>query len=302
MVEDLLSENGLSLERLQSFCRVAVAGGVTRAAKGDATKQSLYSRQIKELEEFFGTELMRRKGRGIALTPNGQRLHSITREQFVALNDFKTECRGQPLNIVIGAGDSLIQWLLLPKLAAIEKKQPNAQHTFLNLTNAEIIRRLNDGLLDFGVVRKGEATKPLSSAPLGRVAFSLFVPKAMQSRSKANLFGELIGTLPLAVLEGEGNFRQELGAIARKSNLRLNVKVECSSFPLVAKALAGGALAGILPSMAAAELRQVGMIEIPSKALQAFDREICLAWNPRQLRVRSALEKARSIILETVRH
>src|SRR4051812_20858117 len=139
MVVDLLSETGLSLERLQSFCRVAEAGGVTRAAKGDATKQSLYSRQIKELEEFFGAELMRRKGRGIVLTLAGQRLHSIAREQFAGLNDFKTDCRGQPLEIVVGAGDSLIQWLLLPGLAAIEKKFPNAQHKFLNLTNAEII-------------------------------------------------------------------------------------------------------------------------------------------------------------------
>src|SRR5213080_2960431 len=112
MVAELLSEAGLSLERLQSFCRVAEAGGVTRAAKGDATKQSLYSRQIKELEEFFGAELMRRKGRGIVLTPTGQRLLRMTREQFASLIDFKAECRGQPLEIVIGAGDSIIQWLL----------------------------------------------------------------------------------------------------------------------------------------------------------------------------------------------
>src|SRR4051812_48478448 len=110
MVADLLSESGLSLERLQSFCRVAEARGVTRAAQGDPTKQSLYSRQIKELEQFFGAELMRRKGRGIVLTTAGQRLHSIAREQFAALRDLKAECRAQPFEIVIGAGESFIQW------------------------------------------------------------------------------------------------------------------------------------------------------------------------------------------------
>ena len=87
MIVDLLSETGISLERLQSFCWVAESGGVTGAAKGNATKQSLYSRQIKELEEFFGAELMRRKGRGIVLTPAGLRLHSIAREQFTFLRD-----------------------------------------------------------------------------------------------------------------------------------------------------------------------------------------------------------------------
>ncbi len=301
MVADLLSETGLSLDRLQSFCRVAEATGVTRAAKGDATKQSLYSRQIKELEEFFGVELIRRKGRGIVLTPAGHRLHNIAREQFAALNDFKAECRGHPVEIVIGAGDSIIQWLLLPQLAAIESKLPNAHHKFLNLTSAEIVHRLKDGLIDFGIVRKGEVTKPLNSAFLGRMVFSLFVPREMQERLKGNHFREFIETLPLATLEGEGGFRQELSAITRKNRIRLNVKLECSSFPLVARALAGGKLAGILPSIAAQDIRQFGMIEIPSKALHAFEREICLAWNPRQLRVRVALEKVRSVLIETIR-
>src|SRR6266446_4547184 len=116
MVSQLLQETGLSLDRLQSFCLVAEARGVTKAAKGDPAKQSLFSRQIKELEEFFGAELMRRKGRGVVLTSAGERLHAVAREQFAALSDFKAECRGQPLEIVIGAGESIIQWLLLPRL------------------------------------------------------------------------------------------------------------------------------------------------------------------------------------------
>jgi DNA-binding transcriptional LysR family regulator len=297
MFADLLSQSGLSLERLHSFCLVAEVGGVTRAAKGDPAKQSLYSRQIKELEEFFGAELIRRKGRGIVLTSAGQRLHGIAREQFAALSDFKSECRGQPLEIVIGAGESIIQWLLLPRLAAIEKQLKNARHKFLNLTNAEIVRRLNDGLLDFGIVRKGEVTKPLRSTPLGRMSFSLFIPGDMQASTKGKQFPALLESLPLAVLEGDGSFRQELTAI----KLRVQIKVECSSFPLVARALASGTLAGILPSMAAEELRRLGMIEIPTKALHAFEREMCVAWNPRQLRIRTALEKTRGVLVEVLR-
>ena len=299
MITGLLSEGGISLDRLQNFCRVAAAGGVTRAAKGDATKQSLYSRQVKELEEFFGAELIRRKGRGIVLTSAGQRLHNIAREQFAALSDFKIECLGQPLEIVFGAGESIIQWLLLPRLAAIEKKLPNAQHKFLNLPNAEIIQRLNDGLIDFGIVRKSEVTKPLSSVPLGRMGFSLFASKGMAAKVKGVPFNQFIGLLPLAILEGEGSFRQDLNAISRISKLRLNIKVECSSFTLVARALIAGTLAGILPSMAATELHTMGLVEIPAKALQSFEREICLVWNPRQLRIRIALEKARTLFAES---
>src|SRR2546428_10036760 len=99
MVSQLLQETGLSLDRLQSFCLVAEAGGVTKAAKGDPARQSLFSRQVKELEEFFGTELVRRKGRGIALTAARQRLHLLAREQLLALSDLQKASLGTTLEL-----------------------------------------------------------------------------------------------------------------------------------------------------------------------------------------------------------
>ena len=68
MCAQMLSKGGLSLDRLNNFCRIAEAGGITKAAGSDPGKQSLYSRQIKELETFFGVELKVRRGKGIVLT------------------------------------------------------------------------------------------------------------------------------------------------------------------------------------------------------------------------------------------
>ena len=46
MISKLLQETGLSLERLQSFCLVAEAGGVTRAAKGDPARgEAIYRKK-----------------------------------------------------------------------------------------------------------------------------------------------------------------------------------------------------------------------------------------------------------------
>ena len=59
MFNELLSEGGLTLDRLKNFCAIAEAGGIARIAGGDPAKQSLYSRQVKELEQFFGVELTR---------------------------------------------------------------------------------------------------------------------------------------------------------------------------------------------------------------------------------------------------
>jgi len=90
-------------------------------------------------------------------------------------------------------------------------------------------------------------------------------------------------------------FRQELTAIAKKKRLRLNIQLECSSFPLVSKALETGNMAAILPSVAAAELKDSAIQESKIPALDSLSRQMCLAWNPRTLRIRQALEKARQV-------
>jgi len=74
MFEALFSTRGLSLDRLRSFLEMAEAGGIARAAPGDPVRQSQISRQIRELEEFFGTELTQRRGKGLVLTPAARRL------------------------------------------------------------------------------------------------------------------------------------------------------------------------------------------------------------------------------------
>lgn len=293
MFAELLSEGGLSLERLRSFCLVAQAGGVTKAAKGDGAKQSLFSRQIKELEEFFGAELMRRKGRGIELTAAGGRLNVVARECFTALLDFKSGCQGLPVEVVIGAGESVLDWVLLPRLGEVRARLPNMRLKFLNLATSEVVRRLAEGVIDFGVVRKDAVARPLRCAPLGVIGYSLFVPAGLGA---AGAGARALEGLPLATLEGEGSFRRELAAMARKNRVALKIEAECASFPLVARAVATGCMAGILPSVAAVDVARLGAREVKLGVLGGLRREMCLAWSPRGLRIRPALEKASEVL------
>ncbi len=291
MFSELLQHSGLSFDRLQSFCLVAEAGGVTNAAKGDPAKQSLYSRQIRDLEEFFGVELMRRGGRGITLTEAGANLHRISREHFAALSDFKSECKEQPVEVVIGAGDSIIQWLLLPRLAEIRKSLPRMRLKFLNLTTDDAVKRLADGLIDFAVVREDAIARPLQSAPLGVMGYSLFMPQSLKSAPGKKSDVKLLDNLPLATLEGGGSFRGALAEIAKKQKFKVNIQIECSSFPLAARAVCKGDVAAILPTIAAPELQSIAAIEVRLGFLRHFDRKMCLASNPRSVRIRPLLQK-----------
>jgi DNA-binding transcriptional LysR family regulator len=89
MFENLFAQSGLSLERLKTFREIVAVGGITAAAGNDSNRQSQYSRQLKELERYFGVELLKR-GRGpVELTDAGKRLYGIVGHTLRALEEFR---------------------------------------------------------------------------------------------------------------------------------------------------------------------------------------------------------------------
>ena len=64
---------GMELRHLRYFVAVAEAGSLTVAAQGKLhTSQPSLSRQIRDLEDEVGTQLLTRGPRGIELTPSGR--------------------------------------------------------------------------------------------------------------------------------------------------------------------------------------------------------------------------------------
>ena len=296
MIPDLFSQTGLSMERLRAFCLIADAGGFTKAAGGDISKQPLMSRQIKELEGYFSVELLRRSGRGVALTEEGKELYRMARDYFSALGDFKNRCSTTPVSLNIGAGDSVIQWLILPRLALARKALPNVTLRLLNLPTSEIVNKVADGELELGIVRRDASKERLKSLNLGRMDFALFVAKKSLPAGKIEDWQEVLKRCPLAVLEGGGAFRQELQAATEKAGVTLRVEVECSSFPAGARAVQSAGLAAILPVGAAHELAEPKFTQIPLPWAKVLARELELIWSPRVADIRLMVPQAAEVL------
>jgi len=88
----LFAESGLSLDRLRALVEVGSAGSIAQAAAGDPVRQSQYSRQIKELEDFFQTRLLERQGKGMRFTASGRELARISRFFLLGLSNFQRGC------------------------------------------------------------------------------------------------------------------------------------------------------------------------------------------------------------------
>ena len=294
MFPELFQQSGLSLDRLHTFCAVAKTGSISKAAAGDANAQSLFSRQIKELEEYFGVELVRRSGRGLIVTGAGKRLARMAHENLAALAEFKSECAKEPRRITVAAGDSLMRWLVLPRLERLRARLPDVSFTFLNLQSDEILRRLHEGTVDFGVVRGSGSFATLKRLELGVLTHTLFTATSAKPNQT---FEQIISNQPIATLEGDGVFRREMEAALLARGLKVRIQVECSSFPLVARAAKTVQFSAILPTIASDELCAEGFRGVHSPVLKRLDRKIALVWSVRTLRVRPGIERAKGFLL-----
>lgn len=291
MFAQMLSKGGLSLDRLNNFCRIAEAGGITKAAGGDPGKQSLYSRQIKELEMFFGVELKVRRGKGIALTDAGQQLARLARAHLIGLADFQKTARNMPQTISIGSGNSVIEWILTPLMAELHQALPTARFECISDRTRVIVSQLLDLTLDIGIVRDDAVQRPLKSAPLTSVTYSLFVPKKLSPGVNAANIRKRIAQIPLATSMG-GTFRDTLEAGARKLGWPLNIVMSCSSFTQAARLVLAGNYGGVLPGIARVDFDSSSVVEIPLPFLKDYSRKLCVSWNPRLIEVRPLIAHA----------
>ncbi len=294
MFDSLFSERGLSLDRLKVLIEVRDAGSIAQAAPSDPVRQSQYSRQLRELSEFFGCEVAQRRGKLLKLTPQGERLAELAREHLRSLEDFRAECREQSVAFTIGAGDSLIQWLVIPRLGKILADFPGTHFATVNLRTNEIVQQLVDARIDFGIIRKNAIAPGLKAVSLGLVRYAALVPETLAKQKKKLTLAHAFAELPLATQTTDGQFTSGLREAAKALDAPLKPALACQSFPQTMAALRSGRFWSIVPEIAVHDLPSSAVVRLHDPALAHLDREAMLAWNPRLVRIRPNAAKLAS--------
>ncbi|WP_414663457.1 LysR family transcriptional regulator [Horticoccus sp. 23ND18S-11] len=300
MFESLFAERGLSLDRLKILIEVHDAGSIAQAAPGDPHRQSQYSRQLRELSEFFGCEVAHRRGKILKLTVRGAKLAEMAREHLRSLDDFRAECRGDSVAFTIGAGDSLIQWLVIPQLGRLVESFPGTRFETTNLRTREIVQQLTDGRLDFGIIRKSALAPGLKSVSIGIVRYVALVPDCLVRGRKAPTLREVLGELPLATQTTDGQFTSGLRELAKTFGVTLAPALACQSFPQTMAAVRSGRFCAIVPELAVRDLPAKSVQRITGEPLRLLAREAMLAWNPRLVRVRPHASKLAGALQEAL--
>lgn len=154
----------MEIRVLRYFLAVAREGNITAAANFLHLTQPTLSRQIKDLEDELGQQLLIRKSHRVILTPEGMLLRKRA-EEIVSMVD-KTEAvfasMGNTVSgdIYIGGGETQAIKLIADIIKELSDVYPDIRYHMYSGNAQDVTERLDKGLLDFGLlIQPADLTK-----------------------------------------------------------------------------------------------------------------------------------------------
>ena len=146
----------MELRVLQYFLAVAREQNISAAAQSLHLTQPTLSRQLKELEEELGKQLMIRGNRKVTLTQDGMLLRKRAEEilELVDRTEKEVMCSEETVSgdVYIGTGETDGVRQIARSANQIQARYPGVHFHIVSGDAVDVCARLDKGLLDFGVL------------------------------------------------------------------------------------------------------------------------------------------------------
>lgn len=154
----------MEIRVLRYFLAVAREESITAAANFLHLTQPTLSRQIHDLEEELGQKLLIRKSHSIALTPEGMLLRKRAEEILTMVDKTESEFRSMETtvsgDVYIGSGETQAIRKIAEIIHQLQQDYPDIHYHMHSGNAQDITDRLDNGLLDFGVlIQPADITK-----------------------------------------------------------------------------------------------------------------------------------------------
>lgn len=192
----------MEIRKLKYFLTVANEGNITRASEILFISQPALSRQIQQLEEELGVQLVIRGKREITLTEVGMLLKIRAQEVLSLVDKAEKECQafnskidGQ---IFVGIPESSSGKKFIELLNAFGKLYPEVTYDIYTGTGDDIQDRLEKGLLDIGVFMSSTSITQYHYIELSeRELWGVLLPETSQLAQQKSVQPEDLLNAPL---------------------------------------------------------------------------------------------------------
>ena len=145
----------MDIRVLQYFLAVAREESITKAAETLRMTQPPLSRQLKDLEEELGRQLLIRGSKKITLTEDGMLLRKRAEELVDLMEKTKAELASSNENIngeiYIGCGETEAISFLAQAARNLQENHPLIHYHIYSGDAERVMERLDKGLIDFGL-------------------------------------------------------------------------------------------------------------------------------------------------------
>lgn len=145
----------MDIRVLQYFLAVAREESITKAAETLRMTQPPLSRQLKDLEEELGKQLLIRGSKKVTLTEDGMLLRKRAEELIDLMEKTKAELTSSNENIngeiYIGCGETEGISVFAQAACSLQKKYPLIHYHIYSGDASRVMERLDKGLIDFGL-------------------------------------------------------------------------------------------------------------------------------------------------------
>ena len=146
----------MELRHLRYFLAVGEALNFTRAATQLRVAQPALSRQVQDLEDEIGVDLLKRSPRGVTLTAEGklflEEVRELLKRADESVEKVRALARGEYGELHIGYAPSPTVEILPPALAAFQNAVPRVKVLLHDLSSDELITGLRNATLDLAIM------------------------------------------------------------------------------------------------------------------------------------------------------
>lgn len=287
MLENVFQNKGVSVDRLVTLCRIAESEGITAAAGGDPVRQSQFSRQMKELEEGLGVRLIDRSVTPHRLTADGAVIEDLARGFLNRFDHAILRMKGLKLPVVIAAGESVIQWLLIPALSKLIGKD-GQRIVFRNMTSKAASEAVKSAKVDIAILNSKVTADGMECRNLGEFGVRLIAQPNALLTMKVKSWVKL-GKVPLAVMEGGGSLRKRVDDLVSTHDDGPFIALECTSHNQLLTSCATTNLIGVVPELASVHAKALGLKSFSLPELNDEVRSLSITWSDREVEARPEL-------------
>jgi DNA-binding transcriptional LysR family regulator len=239
----------VELRHLRYFLAVGEALNFTRAAARLRIAQPALSRQVQDLEDEIGVDLLRRSPRGVTLTAEGKLFLEEVRELLKhadgSVERVRALARGEYGELHIGYIPVPTTEMLPPALARFQKTVPEVKVSLHDLSSDELIAGLRNASLEFAIMMEpmGEQTEGIEFEILHRYSWCVALTDAHPFARLRSVALEKVAPEPLVAFSRKDypEYYRMLEGLFRPLSVKPRIAVECdSASSLIVKVESGG--------------------------------------------------------------